>query len=122
MKKILTFIVSLLIAVTLTACSSGDYADIAGTYELTKMEASGQTVTPDDEIWKTATGGKSATMNLKDDGSCSVDLFGQTGDGSFKVNDTTVTITIENDPQDFTLEDGNLTVEMSGTKMIFEKK
>lgn len=121
MKKLLTIFMSLLVALILTACSS-DSNPVAGTYELTKMEAGGVTITPEDELWQTATGGKDATMELEGDGKCSVSLFGQTGEGSYEVKDTTVTITIDGDPQDFELEDDNLTVEMAGTKMIFEKK
>lgn len=121
MKKLLTIFMSLLVILTLTACSS-DSNSIAGTYELTKMEAGGVTVTPEDNLWKNATGGKDAIIELNGDDSCSVDIFGETGKGSYEVKDTTVTITINDDPQDFELEDGNLTVEMAGTKMIFEKK
>lgn len=121
MKKLLMCLMSLLVVLTLTACSS-DSNSIAGTYELVEMEAAGVTITPEDDLWKTATGGQSATMELKSDGSCSVDLLGQTGSGSYDVNDSTVTITISGDAQDFKLEDNKLTVEMSGTKMIFEKQ
>lgn len=121
MKKLLTIFMLLLVILTLTACTN-DSNPAAGTYELTQMEARDVKVTPDNQLWKTATGGKSATMTLEDDGSCSVSLFGETGEGSYEVKDATVTITINGDPQDFELEDGNLTAEISGTKMIFEKK
>lgn len=119
MKKVLTLMMALLVAVTLSACSGG--SGISGTYELKEITASGVTVTPDDELWKTATNGQDAIITLEDDNNCTVDIFGQSGSGTYEVNGSTVTITIEGDPQDFTLKDDQLIAEISGTSMVFEK-
>lgn len=119
MKKILTLMMSLLVALTLTACS-GD-SGISGTYELVQMKYNGIVVNPGDTLWEQATGGKSASITLNSDGSCSADIYGQTGEGTYEENGTTVTITIEGDPLDFTIKDNQLTAENSGVTMIFEK-
>ncbi len=119
MKKILTLMMSLLVALTLTACS-GD-SGISGTYELVQMKYNGIVVNPGDTMWEQATGGKSASITLNSDGSCSADIYGQTGEGTYEENGTTVTITIEGDPEDFTIKDNQLTAENNGVTMIFEK-
>lgn len=121
MKKLLVLLMSLLVAVTLTGCSSSSSNSAAGTYELTQVENGGVTITSDDELWKTYTSGMEATMTLENDGSCSVSLFGQTGEGTYEVDGSTVTITIEGDAQEFKLDGDQLSAELDGTKLIFEK-
>lgn len=119
MKKILTLMMSLVVALTLTACS-GD-SGISGTYELVQMKYNGIVVNPGDALWEQATGGKSATITLNNDGSCSADIYGQTGEGTYKEDGSTVTITIDGDALDFTINDDQLTAENSGVTMVFEK-
>lgn len=119
MKKLMTLMMTLLVAITLSACSGG--SGISGTYELKEITASGVTVTPEHELWKTVTNNQDAIITLEDDENCTVDIFGQSGSGTYEVDGSTVTITIEGDPQEFTLKDNQLIAEINGTSMVFEK-
>ena len=119
MKKVLALMMSLLVALTLSACS-GD-SGISGTYELKEMSVAGVTVTPDDALWDTTTQGQEAKIILESNDNCSVDIFGQKGTGTYEVDGSTVTITIDGDPQEFTLKDNQLIAEIGGTSLVFEK-
>ena len=66
--------------------------------------------------------GVNITMTLAEDKTASMDAAGTSVAGTWEVkDDTTVTITIEGEPADATLEDGKLIIDMQGMKMTFKK-
>lgn len=63
-----------------------------------------------------------AYIKLESDGICKVDILGSSGEGSYEVNGSTVSMTIEDDTLDFHLENGKLSADVYGVEMVFEKR
>ena len=77
---------------------------------------SGQTVTRDDL-------NNYVTIDLQKDGKAILSSFLEedADEGTWEKKDNAVTITIDGDPQEFKLENGELTVEMDGVKIVLAK-
>ena len=52
----------------------------------------------------------------------SINMAGQTGEGTWKLDGSTLTLTIDGDSLDTTYEDGKITMDLSGVSMTLEKQ
>ena len=135
MKRIISLtLVVLLVAALFVGCGS---SSVDGTYKMTKIndmslkdfytqmaEAFG--VSLDDLDIDLDAIADSFTLTLKADGTAVVkgDMEGESTEektGTWKQEGDKVTITIDDEPMEFTFKDGTLTAEMDGMAVTFSK-
>ncbi|MBR3153156.1 MAG: hypothetical protein IKF52_06135 [Clostridia bacterium] len=97
--------------------SKNDLKEVVGKYDLIEMSEGDETYTESDlETLKTM--GLSITMELKDDGTGVMTMYGE--DEEFEYDEKN--ITVNGVKTEYKYKDGKLTVEEDDTKMVFEKK
>lgn len=90
--------------------------NLVGTYKLTGIERNGEDQSSSISILEGL--GMSATMELKDDKSGNLDLFGEKSD----LNYDDKNITINGAASEYEFKDGKLSLEKNGSKLIFTKE
>lgn len=114
MKK--AFAALLILSMLLSAMAVAEAADVAGDWYMIEMQAEGMTINPADM-------GMEMILTLAEDGTASMSGMGdEPSTGTWAINGTTVTVTIEGDPLDFTLADGKLTASQDDMTMVFSKE
>ncbi len=104
-------------SLTLTGCGSSD----AGHYDLYSMTQDGETMTMKDmeEMYKEMDmEAPEMYLELKDDGTGKL-VMGEDDTGEIEWKDGV--ISADGEDVKYTVEDGKLTMEYDGTKMVFEK-
>lgn len=92
-----------------------------GTWDLTEMEENGQ-ITGSDDIQMLKDLGLTVNLELKDDGTGALVLFGEAMDGSWEAKSATdAAFTYEGQTIDMKIADGKLTMEQNGSKLTFAK-
>ena len=61
-------------------------------------------------------------LEIKDDGKFTIDFAGDKEEGTWKLDGSKITLTVDNDPLECDYEDGKITMDMGGTTLIFVKK
>jgi len=117
MKKIASVLsIVLLVSVLLVGCKSGG---MTGTWKLTGAEAYGMTMAAD-ELSMLGLGEMSLTF--KSNGTVTMNMGSVSqGNAKYKVEGDKVIITENGTSMEFTKENGALTVEAMGAKLIFTK-
>ncbi len=87
--------------------------NISGTYELTGMESDGEDQSDSITVLKGL--GLKATLELKEDKTGKLDLFGDSSDITYDKEK----INIDGNAAGYSYKDGTLTIEENGTKLIF---
>lgn len=115
MKK--AFAALLILSMLLSALAVAEAADAAGTWYLIEIQSEGQSLNPADL-------GMSMTLELKADGTVTgtTSMDDEVGEGTWEANGDKVTITINDDAQEFTLADGKLTSDQDGMTMVFSQE
>ena len=127
LKKIAVLTAALVVvSMFLASCGSSLKDDPAvGTWEMTKAEYSGQTVTIDEfKASKAIT--EVPTLEIKEDGTCKVSMFGVEGEGTVSAGEDG-TYDIQDDSDQivtFEIKDGELRLDLEAQSavLIFEKK
>lgn len=118
-KSVLCLVLVLSMFLCLCACSSGDKDAAVGKYEVVSMEAEGMTI--DKEMIDMIFGDVDFYIELKADGTGVLAVMGESeeigwADGKmWPAEDKSDTI-------EYTLKGKTLTLEIEGSKMVFEKK
>ena len=116
MKK--AFAALLVLSMLLSAVALAEAADVAGTWYLVQMEQGGQSFNPADfgmEMTLDAGRGRHRHHGRHD-------RRGRPSVGTWTIDGTTVTVTIDDQPLDFALEDGKLTASQDDMTMIFSQE
>ena len=122
MKKTIALLLGLILSVSLLAgCGGGGSAAPTGKYFMTAMELEGE------DIFALYTEmGLSADnlyIELLSGGKCKISMMDETGEGTFKVDGKTITISADGEEAFAGAIEGNkITLEEDGNKMVFEKK
>ena len=121
-KATALLLVTIILAMSFAACSSDspvvDGTAFVGTWNVVEVEEGGEVIGA--ELIELA--GLTAFLVLSEDGTMSMDLMGEVGEGTWKAkNDSTVSITVDGEKIDATLADGRLTLAADETKIIFSK-
>ena len=133
MKRIISLIlVTLLVAALFVGCSKSDPVgtykiDMDSMIEATKKESDKAKDMSNEEIkdlLKTiGMTEDSMSLEIKDDGKFTLEYAGDKEEGTWKLDGSTLTLTVDNDPLECDYEDGKITMDVgSGTTLIFVKK
>ncbi len=121
MKKTLRMILATVLVLSLVLClaACGDKGvDISGKYTLVSMEAEGMTV--EGEMLESILGEMDMYVKLNRDGTGEMSVMGETAEMEYK-NGKIWPVEEPDEKVDFTVEDGKLTLEVEGAKMVFQK-
>lgn len=117
MKKLLVLALSL--ALLLSAAAFAESIDYTGVWYLISLEAEGMTYSPADF-------GMEMSIEINDDGTASgTSVMGgdpQTVEGDWVLADAGITVTLDGEPANFVMEDGVLSAEQDGMKMVFGRE
>ena len=134
MKRTISLIlVALLVAALFVGCSK---SDPVGTYKIdmdSMIEAmkkeSGELKDKSNEeikdlLKQTGMSEDAFGLEIKDDGKFTLEYAGEKEEGTWKLDGSTLTLTVDNDPLECDYEDGKITMDMgdSGTTLIFVKQ
>ena len=96
-------------------------AAFAGTWDLVEMSQNGE-VTGSEDLETLKSLGLEVYVNLNEDGTSALVLFGETIDGTWEATSTTEgKITMEGQDVSMKIEDSKLTFEQEGATLTFEK-
>ena len=120
MKKILAAALALALCLAaLAAPALAEAADVTGDWYLTEMTAQGMTINPGDM-------GMYMAMNLAEDGTATVaNNFSGADDtqtGTWTMEGDTISVTIQDDVEEFVLADGKLTAGQEGMSMLLSRE
>ena len=127
MKKIALLMVLVLTLCVLAGCG-GSGSAASGTYELISIKEGDMSMAGEElESYAKLLGVKGAliTMELTSDGKASIAspiMDELSGEGTYKVDGSKITVTIDGDPIDGTLEGGKITLANEDLEMVFQKK
>lgn len=112
------------LSLALVGCGGGGgdvKAAWVGTWDLTEMEESGQ-VTGSEDIEMLKGLGLTVNLELKEDGTGALVLFGESMNGKWEAKSATdATFTYEGQTINMKITDGKLTMEQNGSKLTFVK-
>ena len=122
-KRVLVLLVAILMVFSLVACSKGEGGGNAvekpspvGTYTLSSMEEGGEEV-PQDDLNMLAEMGLKVTMEVKEDGTGAIDLFGEMLEFTWDDN----YITVDDQQQSYEFDGTNFSMTNDDIKMTFTK-
>ncbi|MBQ3579071.1 MAG: hypothetical protein II974_10470 [Firmicutes bacterium] len=121
MKKITAVLCAVMLAMVClmaAGCGKAKYAgsEYLGKWKATKAAYSGIELGVEDIL------GGEFSLNLKDDGTCTVKVVDEEETGNWEETDKGVKLTDKKEELEFTKEDDALTVDYSGMTMYFEKE
>ncbi|MBQ6031338.1 MAG: DUF4923 family protein [Oscillospiraceae bacterium] len=132
MKRIISLLlVTLLVAALFVGCSK---SDPVGTYKIdmdSMIEAmkkeSGELKDKSNEeikdlLKQTGMSEDAFGLEIKDDGKFTLEYAGEKEEGTWKLDGSKITLTVDNDPLECDYEDGKITMDMGGTTLVFVKK
>ena len=133
MKRIISLIlVALLVAALFVGCSKSDPVgtykiDMDSMIEASKEESDEFKDKSNEEIKdllkQAGISEDSFGLEIKDDGKFTMEYAGDKEEGTWKLDGSKLTLTVDNDPLECDYEDGKITMEVgSGTTLIFIKK
>ncbi len=125
MKKLTMAIVSALLLVcmmVMTGCSIGSPA---GTYKFESMSASGEGIEINLEVGEEYMGMTLTedfiVIELREDGTCLLTMFGEGIEGTWVKEDKTILIETEEGQTPLTISGKKITLEMDGAKVVLSK-
>ena len=128
-KRLLALITgALALCLALVACGgtsaspSVDATPFMGTWEIYEMESDGEATSNEDVRLMRDFLGISVYLDVNEDGSLVLDVFGETMEGSWQATDaSTLSATLDGQPVDVTLVGDKLTVAQNGSSITFVK-
>ena len=119
---------------TLAACSNGGGSDATGeeafvgnwNWEINLADLGLEDIAAgmsEEEVEALLAQYGTVTLTIAEDKSFTLDVYGAVTEGTWELKDkSTVTLTVEGEPQDAVLKDGKLTMEAQGVAMTFVKE
>lgn len=114
-KGVLAAVLALLMALSLAACGKEKTPADVGYYVLTSMAMEGMTMEGDILKQYEEETGTVTYLELREDGTGTLCVFGESGDLTWKPGE----ITADGETAPYTLEDGVLTLSVEGAAMVF---
>ena len=123
-KRVAVFMLAVVMTVLALAGCGGkkSSAPVVGDWKITKIEAMGVSMGVDEYLSAAGMGVVKMEMSIKDNGKFSMDIVGESGTGTWKYEEPTLTLDDGSDTVTAEYKDSTIVLEMSGVSMIFEKK
>lgn len=121
-KQMMLLLAMILTVLTLAACGGSKTSPVVGNWKATTVSVSGVSVDVDEYLKQSGNEDVKMEMVLEKDNTMSINMAGQTGEGTWKLDGSTLTLTIDGDSLDTTYEDGKITMDLSGVSMTLEKQ
>ncbi|MCI9486354.1 MAG: lipocalin family protein [Lachnospiraceae bacterium] len=123
-KRVAVFMLAVVMTVLALAGCGGkkSSAPVVGDWKITKIEAMGVSMGVDEYLSAAGMGDVKMEMSIKDNGKFSMDIVGESGTGTWKYEEPTLTLDDGSDTVTAEYKDSTIVLEMSGVSMIFEKK
>ena len=121
-KRMMLLLAMILTVLTLAACGGSEISPVVGNWKATTVSVSGVSVDVDEYLKQSGNEDVKMEMVLEKDNTMSINMAGQTGEGTWKLDGSTLTLTIDGDSLDTTYEDGKITMDLSGVSMTLEKQ
>lgn len=123
-KHVAVLMLAVVMTVLALAGCGGKKSDapVVGDWKMTKVETMGVSMGVDEYLEAAGMGDMKMEMTIKDNGKFSMDLMGESGDGTWKYEEPKLSLSDGSDTVDAEYKDGVITLSMSGVDMIFEKK
>ncbi len=123
-KRVAVFMLAVVMTVLALAGCGGkkSSAPVVGDWKITKIEAMGVRMVVDEYLSAAGMGDVKMEMSIKDNGKFSMDIVGESGTGTWKYEEPTLTLDDGSDTVTAEYKDSTIVLEMSGVSMIFEKK
>ncbi|MEI3176674.1 MULTISPECIES: lipocalin-like domain-containing protein [unclassified Candidatus Paralachnospira] len=121
-KRMMLLLAMILTVLTLAACGGSKISPVVGNWKATTVSVSGVSVDVDEYLKQSGNEDVKMEMVLEKDNTMSINMAGQTGEGTWKLDGSTLTLTIDGDSLDTTYEDGKITMDLSGVSMTLEKQ
>ena len=121
-KQMMLLLAMILTVLTLAACGGSKISPVVGNWKATTVSVSGVSVDVDEYLKQSGNEDVKMEMVLEKDNTMSINMAGQTGEGTWKLDGSTLTRTLDGDSLDTTYEDGKITMDLSGVSMTLEKQ
>ena len=121
-KRMMLLLAMILTVLTLAACGGSKISPVVGNWKATTVSVSGVSVDVDEYLKQSGNEDVKMEMVLEKDNTMSINMAGQTGEGTWKLDGSTLTLTIDGDSLDTTYEDGKITMDLSVVSMTLEKQ
>ena len=121
-KRMMLLLAMILTVLTLAACGGSKISPVVGNWKATTVSVSGVSVDVDEYLKQSGNEDVKMEMVLEKDNTMSINMAGQTGEGTWKLAGSTLTLSIDGDSLDTTYEDGKITMDLSGVSMTLEKQ
>lgn len=121
-KRMMLLLAMILTVLTLAACGGSKISPVVGNWKATTVSVSGVSVDVDEYLKQSGNEDVKMEMVLEKDNTMSINMAGQSGEGTWKLDGSTLTLTIDGDSLDTTYEDGKITMDLSGVSMTLEKQ
>lgn len=123
-KRVAVFMLAVVMTVLALAGCGGkkSSAPVVGDWKITKIEVMGVSMGVDEYLSAAGMGDVKMEMSIKDNGKFSMDIVGESGTGTWKYEEPTLTLDDGSDTVTAEYKDSTIVLEMSGVSMIFEKK
>ena len=113
-----------MVVFAVVGCGGAGNNEVVGTWKMSEVEAAGQTITVDQmiELMPSMESLLHMTITFEQGDKVKVEAAGISGEGTYKVDGSKVTISAEGQSMDFTLENGKMVIEQDGTKCYLKKQ
>ena len=130
MKKLRILLVAACAAAfcfALAGCGGGgggatDTSAFLGEWSISSMTADGEDVVSAEDLETMKSMGMDVTFTVNEDGTCALNMFGEAMEGEWAPGSGGIDVTIQGQTIPATLDNGNLTMEQQGQKLVFAKK
>jgi len=115
-------VIAVILIIIIVATVKGDNAtpaNIAGKYEIEKVESRDDNNLSDDDLRQMQSLGMTITLDVREDGTATMDIFGQSTDITYDTE--SMTMNVGGDEVPFSYKRGKLQIEQNGSTMIFAK-
>ena len=118
LKRIIGVVVACLFVFSLVSCSALKKSEIVGTYELINLDAGGITYN-EEQLDEIRSYGKNATLEIRDDDTATLDLFGVKSEMTYKAS--TGIFVLKGENVKGTYKNGIFTLKDNSGTMEFRK-
>lgn len=123
-KRIAMLMLAMVMVVMILAGCGGKKADkapVIGEWKMSSIEVSGMSMDVDQFLEASGQSDVKMTLTIKEDGKFTMDVFGESADGTWEYKEPTCSLTVDGESVDAEYKDGKLVLSMDEGTMTFEK-